>query len=269
MLEYILAVDDTAFATNEKHYQTLKSEESCFVSVAVRKDVFDVLKLYMKDKTDKLFEKFGTREFHFTDIYNRRGYFKDIKIEETLDIVRSFANDMNDAGMIITVSTINGRSYKDDKQVAIMQAIEKYIVPKLGLPEGKESVNLVLNIIRSQQMVEKNFGDAKISEAFCDEGLKKAGKDFTLNLTGGDTKVTFKNSTDPLLQFADFSAWFVTRVKHIADKHPKDVKPWEKELLQIYSTLPFANLKPAVYYIDDDQPFDYDKEIEEAENEDN
>ena len=267
MQEFVLAVDDTAFATGEKHFETLKSEESCFVSVALRKDILPVLELYMKEKTDKLFEKFGTCEFHFTDIYNRKGNFKDIQIEETLDIVRSFANDMNEAGMIITVSTINGRSYKEPKQVAIMQTIEKYILPKLGLPQTKDGTNLVLNIIRSQQMIEENFGSARITEAYCDEGLKKAGKDFTLALSAGDTKVTFKSSTDYLLQFADFSAWFVTRVKHIADKHPKDVKPWENELFKIYSTMPFANLKHTVYHIGDDLPFDYDKEIEELEDE--
>ncbi len=267
MQEYILAVDDTAFATKEKHFETLKSEETCFVSVAIRSNVLPILQCYMQEKTDKLFEKFCTREFHFTDIYNRKGYFKSIEIEETLDIVRSFADDMNDAGMIITVSTINGHSYKNPTQVGIMNTIKKYILPKLELPDNKESINLILNIIRSQEMVEKTFGDARITEVFCDEGLKKAGKDFSLALSAGDVKVTFKSSTDYLLQFADFSAWFVTRVKHITDKHPQEVKPWEKELLKIYSTLPFTNLKPAVYYIDDDQPFDYDKEIEEAEKE--
>ncbi len=265
MQEYILAIDDTAFATGEKHFETLKSEETCFVSVALRKDVMPLLAGYMKEKTDKLFERFGTREFHFTDIYNRKGVFKDIEIEETLDIVRSFAQDMNDAGMIITVSTINKHSYKDPMQVSLMQMIKNFILPKLGLPDSKESVNLLLNIIRSQQMVEENFGDAKITEALCDEGLMKAGKGFELPLSRGNVDVKFKSSTDHLLQFADFSAWFVTRMKHIADKHPQNVKPWEKELVLIYTTLPFANLKPTTYIINDDKPFDYDKEIEERE----
>lgn len=150
-------------------------------------------------------------------------------------------------------------------QVSLMQMIKNFILPKLGLPDSKESVNLLLNIIRSQQMVEENFGDAKITEALCDEGLMKAGKSFELPLSRGNVDVKFKSSTDHLLQFADFSAWFVTRMKHIADKHPQNVKPWEKELVLIYTTLPFANLKPTTYIINDDKPFDYDKEIEERE----
>ena len=55
MQEYILAIADTAFATGEKHFETLRSEETCFVSVALRKDVMPVLAGYMKEKTDKLF----------------------------------------------------------------------------------------------------------------------------------------------------------------------------------------------------------------------
>lgn len=262
MEEFVIAIDDTGFSTKEKHYETLRSEECCFCSVAIRKDVLTVFNNYMKEKTDELFNKFGTREFHFTDMYNRRGDFKTITIDETLDIVESFAQDMIDCGMIITVSTINKHSYSDPQQVQMMDVIKKYILPKLNLPDQTEAVDLVLNIIRSQQSLEQVIGkDAVITEAVCDEGLKKVGSNFKLPLSKGEISVQFEHSTNYLLQFADFVAWFVTRVKHICDKDPLKIKSWEEELLFIYSKLPFANLKSARYLINNNKPFNYDKAI--------
>lgn len=268
MNEFVLAIDDTGFATNEKHFESLKSEECCFCSVAVSKNVLPTLNEYMQQKTNMLYEKFGTREFHFTDIYNRKGNFENIDIEETLDIVRSFALDIIDTGMILTVSTINKHSYTDPKQVALMNMIKTHILPKLNLPVNNSSVNLILNIIRSDISLNKIVGaDAKITDAYCDEGLRKIGNSFKLGLSKGDVNVSFESSESTyLLQFADFVAWFVTRTKHILDKHPTKVKEWEKELLQIYSTLPFSNMENGRYLIGNKKTFNYDKAIENLTN---
>lgn len=264
MEEYVLAIDDTAFAANEKRFLTLKSEECCFCSVAVKKDLLPLLDLYMQDKCDELMKRFGTREFHFTDMYNRRGDFKDIKLEETLEIIKTFAADMNDAEMLITVSTINKHSYKDPSQVMLMNMIKDSILPNIGLPKDNTSMNLVLSVIRSNGSLNKFYGNnAKITEAVCDEGIKKSGKSFALPMTSGNVEVKFDKSTNYLLQFADFAAWFVTRAKHILDKPPEKQKAWEKELLYIYSTLPFANLEHTKYKIGSTKPFDYDKTIDE------
>ena len=268
-MEYVLAIDDTGFATNQKHFETLKSEECCYCSVALRKDILPSFNSYMKMRTDKLFERFGTREFHFTEIYNRRGSFKDIKLEETMDIIRSFAEDMHTCGMFITVSTINKHSYKNPVQVQLMNIIESVIVPNLKLPKDKSSTNLILNIIRSSNELEKLYGEPiHISEAVCDEGLKKSGNEFSLALSGGTTKVRFEQSTNYLLQYADFAAWFVTRAKHILDKKPEDQKEWEKELLYIYSSRPFTNMGMLPYEIGSLEPFDYDKAIDELSDPD-
>lgn len=268
MEEYVLAIDDTGFNTNQKHFDSLKSEECCFCSVAVRKDIVPMLESCMKRKTDLLFERFGVREFHFTDMYNRKGNFENIELEETLDIIRSFATDIVGAGMIITVSTINKHSYTNPNQVQIMNMIENIILPEIKLPKDKKSVNLILNIIRSDLSLHKLFeNDAFIREVLCDEGIKKAGNNFSLNLSSGKIDVKFEHSTNYLLQFADFVAWFVTRVKHILDKAPQDVKEWENELLRIYSTLPFANMGKAEYVIGSNKKFDYDRTIEELTDE--
>lgn len=264
MEEYVLFIDDTAFATNEKHFETLKSEECCFCSVAINKKLIPALNGYMKEKTDKLFEKYGTREFHFTDMYNRRGDFSGIKIEETLDIVESFAKDVVDCGMLITVSTINKHSYVDPLQVKIMDNVKKYVLPNVNLPVDNKSMNLILSIIRSNVELKKAFDcDVKISEVICDEGIRKNGNSFQICLEDENIDVKFDSSTNPLLQFADFAAWFVTRVKHILDKHPQKVKDWEKELLLIYSTLPFSNMGQTEYVINSEEPYDYDKSIDD------
>lgn len=262
-MDLVLAVDDTGFATNQKKFETLKSQESCYCSVVFRKDILPLLESHMKSRTEMLYERFGTREFHFTEIYNRRGKFKDIEIDETLDIIRAFAMDMSGCDMFITVSTINHHSYQNPTQVQLMNVVEKCIVPRLGLPKEKSSTNLVLSIIRSVNEVEKIYGKrAKITDVICDEGLRKKGTEFVLPLSQGDTNVRFEESTNFLLQYADFAAWFVTRVKHILDKKPEEQKEWERELLYIYSTLPFLNMGMQEYEIGSKKPFDYDKAIE-------
>ena len=45
--------------------------------------------------------------------------------------------------------------------------------------------------------------------------------------------------------------------------NPEKIKEWEKELIYIYSTLPFANLGSAEYVIGSDKKIDYDKIIDE------
>ena len=217
MYEYVLAIDDTGFDKKDKNYEILKSEESCFVSVLIRNELVPVINKYMKQKTQSLMKDFGSNEFHFTDIYNRNGNFKNIDINDTLAIVRSFVQDMIDCEMLITVSTINKHSHNDNQQ-KLLDMINNNIIPNINLPEGIDSTNLILNIIRSDKTLTDNIeSDAKIVEAFCDEGLRKSGSKFTLNLSKGPVDVLFQSSTNYLLQFADFAAWFVTRIKHISN----------------------------------------------------
>ena len=145
-----------------------------------------------------------------------------------------------------------------------MNVVENYIVPQLKLPKDKTSTNLVLNIIRSAHQLNEAYGPtARISDVICDEGVRKKGNSFVLPLSTGETNVRFEESTNYLLQFADFSAWFVTRAKHILDKKPEDQKEWEKELLYIYSSLPFTNMGHLPYEIGSKDPFDYDKAIDD------
>ena len=57
----------------------------------------------------------------------------------------------------------------------------------------------------------------------------------------------------------------MTRAKHILDKPAEKQKEWEKELLEIYSSLPYANMGEANYIIGDTDNFDYDQTVEDLQ----
>lgn len=257
--EFILVVDDTGFNANQKRANMLKSEKSCFCGVLILKQNIDYVLHLLNHLSDRLFREFGEREFHFTDIYNRKGAFKNIKIDETIDIIETFVNLFNHLDVPIIVSTINNQSTKNSNHIFILEYIKNNILKNMGLPKDDKSANFILNIIRSKQQMEDIYEDAFLTDVISDEGLLNAGRKITLPTKDNTINISFEESkNNPLLQLVDFAAWALTRTKHIMDKPKSSIKEWDKQLLQIISKMPYCNISQVLYPLDSHKEFDYD-----------
>lgn len=244
-MDFIYVIDDTGFNTNQKQSELLKSQESCFCSVIIEKQDEEQLKKILNILGKNLKTRYNQTEFHFTDIYNRKGNFKNIEIDETLDIIETFTELFNSFDLKVVVSTINKDSYSNNQQ-AIIEII-KHIAPNMQMPQTTDAANLMLTIFKSKMYMEQRYGkDSKVKDVYCDEGLRKDGRSLELNLSTGKTNVNFNSSNDNnLLQLADFAAWMLTRNKHILDKasSKEKVKEWDIKIAELAGKIDYVNIE--------------------------
>lgn len=232
---FVLYVDDTGINPKEKTSIVLQNEKATHAGVIIREDLVEPLTDIMTELGNFLYARYDTDEFHFTDIYNRNKKFKDIQIEETLDILRTFTELFKTYSLRIVANTINSMytektdQYKDK----INEALKS-----IKLPTNEKSQSLLFTYTKAKEHVEQLTRRAYISTIVCDEGLKKKGT--ILKIPNTDTQIIFKDSADDkLLQLADFAAWFMSRTKNIFDKIQKTKKLNELDeiILNIYSDL--------------------------------
>ena len=258
MKNYVLYVDDTGFNANQKNSSVLKQEHGSCAGVLVPKDIETDLILTMIGLNSFLNKCYGTSEFHFTDIYNRNGNFKSIKIDETLEILDMFADLFQRLDLKVFVHT-NNASFEAEQQPLTSQ-LDK-TAKHFHLPEGAKSQELLLVYLKAKQDVEQTLCDGKITEIISDEGLRKNNATEKID---EDTVLQFQSSKDcVLLQLADYAAWFVTRSKHILDKAStnKTLSEIDKSVLKIYSRLSdnYVNLSKHTVQLDNLENFDYDQ----------
>lgn len=232
---FILYVDDTGINPKEKTSIVLKNEKATHAGVIIREDLINTVNDIMTELCNVLYARYDTDEFHFTDIYNRNKKFKNIQIEETLDILKTFTELFKTYSLRIVANTVNSMY---SNQFAKYQNEINKALKTIKLPTNEKSQSLIFTYTKAKQHVEELTRRAHISKIICDEGLKKKGT--VLTIPGEDTTIIFKDSADDkLLQLADFAAWFISRSKNIFDKIQKTQKISEldKIVLDIYSDL--------------------------------
>jgi len=203
--------------------------------------------------------RFGTDEFHFTDMYNHKNKFSNIKIEETLEILETFAELFQIFDLKIFVSTMN--SYEKTRNYQSLLNGVEFLTSLFNLPNNEKSKALLMTYIKAKVYVK----DDSIDEIICDEGLRNAG---IIEKTPNESlKMKFESSkSNRILQLADYAAWFVTRAKNIMDKvsNKKMINDIDRRVLEIYASLEnnYVNLKKNKINLDDLSQFSYDKIID-------
>ena len=217
---FILYIDDTGFNPKEKVSVVLQNEKATHVGIIVREELVPELEYIMDGLCSELKKKYNSDEFHFTYIYNHSRAFENIQIEETLDILDTFADIFDKYSLRIVANTINSLySFKSANYVDEINGAIKSI----GLPVNEKSQSFFFTYTKAKQHTEQLTKRAHISNIVCDEGLKKRGTKLTIPHTG--TKIIFEDSAkEKLLQLADYAAWFFTRSKNIIDKVQKTGK---------------------------------------------
>lgn len=232
---FLLYIDDTGLNTKEKTSTILQNEIATHAGVIIPEIAKDDLNNIMTNLGNFLYARYDTDEFHFTDIYNRNGKFKDIQIQETIQILETFTELFKTYNLEIVASTINSLYF--EKIEPYTEEINKAL-KAINLPVNEKSQTLFFTYTKAKQYIEDEYVNPNLYQIVCDEGLRKKGA--SLSIPGSKTTIEFKSSADDkLLQLADFAAWFMTRSKNILDKvqRTKKLTELDEEILKIYSQL--------------------------------
>lgn len=260
--KFTLYLDDTGFNAFEKKSDVLQKELATYAGVLIPNDLIPILQSHMDELCRLLKLRFGTDEFHFTEIYNRKNNFANIDISETLDILKMFAEMFYIYDLKIFVSTINSDEKKIGEQ-SLLNGV-KFLSNVMNLPQTEKSQALLMTFIKARVYVSLNHPDKKIDNVICDEGLRNVG--FEEGPVNKDFVIRFDSSKDnKMLQLADYAAWFVSRAKNILDKvaSKKKISEVDKEVLQIYASLTdnYVNFSKESINLDDLSDFSYDESI--------
>lgn len=165
-------------------------------------------------------------EFHFTDIYNRRGIWKNCLENHNLSIFKTFAEIYKNYRWKVHLQTVDDRTLSDHK-LMMSDSVDGI---NLGTREGQALFLLLLKLKKAvPQPPEKLV-------VRIDAGLGKPGDAFANNVFRewrGLYDGCFANSNaEPLVQIADFLAYIINRSTHLMLK-PKlnDIDLWFLDLV--------------------------------------
>ncbi len=152
-------------------------------------------------------------EFHFTDIYNRKGIWKNLEGGANLRIFEAFADIYRQHPWKVFTQTIDNRTVADHPGLLHMPDID-------GLdPENRADLSLLLLCLKLRAA----FTPVRPAiHLFVDQGKRSPGSPFGQDLFadwGSDFSGQFASSSaEPLLQIADLLAFLINRMTHLSMK---------------------------------------------------
>jgi len=153
-------------------------------------------------------------EFHFTDIYNRRGVWANCKQGENIAVFQTFAQIYSQYKWKIEIQTIDDRTFSDHGIKGFDEEIDG-----LDLSKRPDLSLAFLLLVKVKPVLRTIKGQSMI---IVDEGIGTAGTEFGDQLfhdLGERVKCRFSTGVDePLLQIADFFAYSINRSTHLAFK---------------------------------------------------
>jgi len=265
MNKFTLYLDDTGFNADARYSQTLKDESVSYAGVLVDRELEPYLNNIVSELGKTLKQRYDTSEFHFSHIYNHKGDFENIQLDETLDICEMFADIFTEFDLPIIVHTVN--STPNAKTKNLYNGVD-FIASEMHLPINDKSRAMLTTYFMSKKFVEENFKDIKIDKVVCDEGIRKNNAKEKI----GEVEVVFKSSNEcPILQIADFAAWMLNRTKTILDNISKkhQVNERDKKMLSIFSSIAYnyKNLSKLGINFEDLEKFNYDDTHKDIEDE--
>lgn len=211
----IVAIDDTYGQKASTPSQYVTHERRTHVAVVFKDEDSKIVREELTSCLAYASELIGTEvsEFHFTDLYNKRGPWKNCKNSENLKFLETFAQFYRNHQWPVIVQTIDDRTLRDHK-------IEKFNtkIGKLDLTK-REDLSLFFLLLKFKFQCESI---SEASQIIIDEGIGKAGSDLGLDVFYDwphPVSVKFQSSSmEPLLQISDFIAFCINRSTHLALK---------------------------------------------------
>jgi len=219
-----IAIDDTYGPKVGQKSKYVTGDRRTHVAVLFQDSEVEYIREQIKNLLQEVSKDIGqeVKEFHFVDMYNRMGPWKNVEDEYNLDIIELFAD-----------------IYKMYKWEVVIQTIDNHTVSEHGIEfvsgkidgldlSTKEGQSLVFLLIKIQEKLKINSTPLKI---YMDEGNKKPGASFATNLfedwCSEYEGIYASSEKEPLLQIADFLAFSINRVTHLSlKKNRTDIDLW-------------------------------------------
>lgn len=169
-------------------------------------------------------------EFHFTDIYNRKGVWGNLEGEANLRIIEAFAAIYRQHRWKVFLQTIDERTIIDHPELLDIPSLD-------GLDlANRADLSLQLLCLRLRLAFKQARPPIHL---LVDQGKRSPGAPFGQQLFadwGTDFSGQYaSSSTEPLLQIADFLAFLINRQTHLALKSGRtETDVW---LLQLVSKM--------------------------------
>ncbi|MBR6778705.1 MAG: DUF3800 domain-containing protein [Clostridia bacterium] len=257
--KFVIAIDDTGFNASQKVSKALQKEKVTYAGVIIPKPIVGELVSVLTQLGEELKKRHGVDEFHFKAIYNREKEFKNIQIDETLEILESFAELFNIFKLKVVSTTCN-----EYNQNLVLSKLMEPVLKNMHIKFDEKSMTMFTTCLRAKKYVTEQKRGA-IDKIICDEGLRKEGTVISIGNEG--LQLSFESSEkQKLLQLADFAAWMITRAKHILDKMQSkhQISDIDKYVMAIYGKMKdvYLNMKKARINYTNLESFSYDDIIE-------
>ncbi len=185
----------------------------------------------------------GLDEFHFVELYNGKGRYRQMSIDQRLKIMYQFATIYKEGNYPLFVQSMTEEDYD---RLKINRETLVYI-GNLNLAEIKDFA-LIFLFLRLNQFLEEKSGIYKFPvRIIIDEGRQKNGSDLKINLFGDkleNKQVEFKSSkSELLLQFIDFVAFSLNRNRYLLSQNKKSERDIEFLKMTEYADFEVDGLK--------------------------
>lgn len=202
LMKNIFVIDDTGSPGSSYESKTLKSDRKTYVSVFIDKKIRQQLSEDLISLQDKLRTEIeGFKEFHFTDIINRRKEFSKLEHSVIYQIFKQFTDVLNNYTLPFFNQTITPRTLEENGL-------------KNNMNKSIDEIALDFLFCRFKMFINEN----KISndnDILIDEGLFKKGSKIEIPILKNvvnENYMQFASSEDEiLLQVADFFAFSLNR----------------------------------------------------------
>lgn len=212
-------IDDTSFAGDSNQNLVDKSTVA-WIAVILKEKQKQLLEKHIKN----LLVYFGVSEFHFKEIYGKRGEFVNFSFEDRIKIVESFVYLYNKFRPMCLMKNCNETTIAD---TGFSNQFQNFKIDGFSFNKPKDySLYILLlniqNYIRNKKKKHKQYSNCQI-KIIIDEGRQKA--ETTQKFFGNDvfhTELHYASSQKTeLLQLADFLAFVSNRIVTNVEKERK------------------------------------------------
>lgn len=256
-------VDDSGNPGARSGSDFLPSSRKAWTAVIVPTTVASEVQEGMEIFLNAVRGEFGVNELHFTEIYSKKGLWKDVSAEERAKVIGIMSEMINAFDLPIVHQSVSDFTRTDHPKIARpFQTVEWNTedISHFGFLVLCSEVSVHLRELRDYSSKDFNLP----FPLFADEGILKAGRSRALPNWGDvidGPEVRFRNSADIAgLQLADFAAFIINRTQWIAaTRSPGPLTPAEEVILRASGTLNILNLTPQVTPVEDFGRESYEK----------
>lgn len=229
-MKNIFVIDDTGSPGSSYESKTLKSDRKTYVSVFINKKIRQQLSKDLISLQNKLRNEIeGFKEFHFTDIINRRKEFSKQDYNVVYQIFKQFTDILKNYILPYFNQTITPRTLEENGL-------------KNNLNKSIDEIALDFLFYRFKIFINEN-NISNDNDILIDEGLFKKGSKIEIPILKNVVKenfMQFASSEDEiLLQVADFFAFSLNRnqILMIKEKRTK----FDLEILSLLNSVFYEN----------------------------